>query len=221
MIANTPCDRRFLFMHDITIEHIIPFIEAHRYLGYTLLFFAMVFEGEIFLILAAIVSHLGAFDIFDVYFIALAGVIVGNIAWYYLGVVASKNSFTKRVIPRAERIMEYFLPQFRERPFSSIFFSKFIYGVNHVVVFMSGVMRINLALFIKAESLASIVWVTFHTVVGYLFGYAAIQITHTASRFILLITIFVVVFILIQKLLVYFYERRKHRELKKDNNPQR
>lgn len=210
-------------MENITIEHILPFIEAHRYLGYILLFGAMVFEGEVFLILAAILSHLGALDLFDVYFIALFGVVIGNILWYYFGVMMrrSNNALVRRAIPRAERIMNYFLPQFREQPFASIFFSKFIYGVNHVVVFMSGVMKVDFALFVKAETLASIAWVTFNTAIGYLFGYAAIQITHTASQFILLITIFVVVFILLQKLLVYYYEQRKHRGLKEDSNAQR
>lgn len=207
-------------MENITIEHILPFIEAHRYLGYVLLFVGMMFEGEVLILLAAIMSHLGALDLFDVYFIALSGIIIGNISWYYFGVMMrrSNNALVRRVIPRAERIMNYFLPQFREQPFASIFFSKFIYGVNHVVVFMSGVMRIDLALFIKAETLASVAWVTFSIAIGYLFGYAAIQITHRASRFILLIIIFVVVFILLQKLLVYLYERRKHREFKKNSN---
>lgn len=200
-------------MENLTIEHFIPFIEAHRYLGYLLLFFAMMFEGEIILIFAAILTHIDAFDLGDVFIVALAGVIVGNIAWYYVGIIASRNKFVARVIlPRAERAIQYFLPRFREKPFTSIFFSKFIYGVNHAVVFMSGVMRINFVLFVKAETLASIVWVSFHSMVGYLFGYAAIQITHKASRFVLITILFVVVFILSEKCLVYLYERRKHQK---------
>ena len=200
-------------MENITIEHFIPFIEAHRYLGYLLLFLAMMFEGEFILIFAAILSHVGAFDFGDVFIIALIGVIIGNMAWYYVGIIASRNKFVARVIlPRAERAIQYFLPHFRDKPFTSIFFSKFIYGVNHAVVFMSGVTRINFLLFVKAETLASIVWVSFHSMVGYLFGYAAIQITHKASRFVLITTLFVVVFILSEKFLVYLYERRKHQK---------
>lgn len=205
----------------VTIEYILPFIEAHQYLGYALLFVAMVFEGETFLILATIVANLGALDPIYVYTIALFGVIVGNIVWYHLGVLArtSRSGIVQRIIPRTERVMNYFLPQFRERPFASIFFSKFIYGVNHAVVFMSGVMKIDFKLFVKAETLASVAWVTFNTVIGYLFGYAAVQITRTASWFILLVALFMVVFILLQKLSVHYYGKWKHRELEKDRNP--
>ena len=206
-------------MENLTIEHFVPFIEAHRYLGYVLLFLAMMFEGEIVLIFAAILSHVGAFDFGDVIAIALLGVVLGNMVWYYIGIIASRNKFVGRVIlQRAERAICYFLPHFREKPFTSIFFSKFIYGVNHAVVFMSGVMRINFPLFVKAETLASVVWVSFHSIVGYLFGYAAIQITHKASRFVLITILFVVVFILLQKFLVYLYERRKYQ---KNRYPQR
>ncbi len=206
-------------MENLTIEHFIPFIEAHRYLGYLLLFLAMIFEGEIVLIFAAILSHVGAFELEIVFIIALIGVILGNIVWYYAGIATSRNTFVARVIlPRAEHAIHYFLPRFCEKPFKSIFFSKFIYGVNHAVVFMSGVMRVRFLLFVKAESLASVVWVGFYSIIGYLFGYAAIQITHTASRFVLITVLFVVVFILLQKFLVYLYERRKHQ---KDRYPQR
>lgn len=206
-------------MENFTIEQLIPFIEAHRYVGYLLLFFAMMFEGEIFLIFAAIISHVGAFDFGDVFVIALVGVVLGNMVWYYAGILACRSTFmSNRILPRAERAIFYVLPRFREKPFTSIFFSKFIYGVNHAVVFMSGAMRVNFALFVKAETLASIAWVSFHSIVGYLFGYAAIQITHKASRFVLITVLFVVVFILLQKFFVYLYERRKHQ---KNRHPQR
>ena len=208
-------------MENLTIEHIVSFVEIHRYTGYFILFFAMVLEGEIFLIIAGMLANLEAFDIGDVFFISLLGVILGNMVWYYLGSVLKNKSFARRMIGWAERAIAYFLPRFRERPFKSIFFSKFIYGANRATVIMSGVLKVKFELFLRAEFLASIAWVSLYLAIGYFFGYAAVHITKNASRFALLIVIFVVAFILLQKLLTLYYDRRKHQKLEKDRNAQR
>lgn len=206
-------------MQNLTIEHIIPFLLDHRSIGYILLFFMMVLEGEIFLIIAATLAHLKAFDLGDVFLVALSGVIVGNMFWYYLGTVIGTRSFARRYVPRAEKTILYFLPHFRERPFLSIFISKFIYGINHAMVIMAGVLKINFSLFLEAESLASVIWVILQMSVGYFFGYAAIKITHNVSRFAFIIGVFVIAFILLQKLFVYLYERHEHKNLQEDNHP--
>ncbi len=208
-------------MENLTIELIIPFVEAHRYTGYFLLFIAMVLEGETILIIAAMLAHLGAFDIGDVLWISLSGVILGNMLWYYLGHKLSSKDFAKKIIIRAENVVMYFLPRFCDEPFRSIFLSKFIYGANRATVLVSGVLRVKFALFMKAEVPASIVWVALYSAVGYFFGYIAIQATHKAGYFALLILIFVVVFILLKKVFAHYYVRREHKQLEKDSNPQR
>ncbi len=208
-------------MENLTIEHIIPFVEAHRYTGYFLLFIAMVLEGEVFLIIAAMLAHLGAFDIGDVVMISIAGIILGNMLWYYLGYKLSCKSYAKNIIIRAEKTVTYFLPHFREKPFKSIFFSKFIFGANRATVLVSGALRVHFPLFMKAEVLASMVWVALYATVGYFFGYAAIQMTHNAARFALLIVVFVVGFILLKKVFAHYYVRREHEKDNEDSNPQR
>ncbi len=208
-------------MENLTIEHIIPFVEAHRYTGYFLLFIAMVLEGETFLVLAAMLAHLGAFDIVDVVLIAIFGVILGNMLWYYLGHKLSDKSFAKKIITRAENAVTYFLPRFREKPFKSIFFSKFIYGVNRATVIVSGVLRVKFALFMEAEVLASIVWVALYSIIGYFLGYAAVQMTRNATLFALLIVSFVVVFVLLKKVFAHYYVRREHNKTKENSNSQR
>ncbi|MBI3634219.1 MAG: VTT domain-containing protein [Candidatus Yonathbacteria bacterium] len=205
-------------MQNLTIEHIVPFLLLHQNIGYILLFFMMVLEGEIFLIIAATLVHLKAFDIGVVFLVSLSGVIVGNIAWYHLGSFIGTRGFAKRMVSRAEKTILYFLPHFRERPFNSIFISKFIYGVNHAVVIVAGVLKIKFSLFLEAETLASIAWVILQMSVGYFFGYAAINITHNVSRFVLIIGVFVIAFILLHKFSIEFYERRKHQVTQKDNH---
>src|SRR3989344_8800351 len=208
-------------MENLTIEHIISFVEIHRYTGYFILFLAMLLEGEIFLIIAGMLANLEAFDVGDVFWISLLGVVLGNVLWYYLGSILKDKAFAQRTISWAERAITDFLPRFRERPFKSIFFSKFIYGANRATVIMSGVLKVKFELFLRAEFFASILWVSLYLAVGHIFGYAAVHITRNASRFALLIVVFVVAFILLQKLLTLYYERREHQKLEKDSNPQR
>ncbi len=208
-------------MENLTIENITTFVDTYRYAAYSILFLAMLLEGESFLILAGALAQLEAIDIGDVFWVSLVGVIVGNIFWYYLGTVLSKKNFAKKMIVGVEKIIRYFLPRFHERPFKSIFFSKFIYGANRATVFMSGVFKVSFSLFMKAEVLASVVWVALYTAIGYFFGYVAIQMTYKATRFALLIVIFVLVFISIQRLIARPYDQRQLKENKEDSDPQR
>jgi len=208
-------------MENLTIEHIISFIEVHRYTGYFILFFAMVFEGEVFLILAGMLAQLGAFDIGDVMWVSFTGVLLGDGLWYYLGSELKKRSFAQRFVAQAEKSVKFFLPRFHEKPFKSIFLSKFIYGANHATLIVSGMLKVPFAIFAKAELLASVVWVGVFLSAGHFFGLAAIWVTHKATRFALIVALFVIAFILFQKTLAYYYERRALESNKKDRNPQR
>lgn len=208
-------------MLEQSVDFFVLFVQDHRFLGYAILFIAMIFEGEVFLIVAGMLATLEAFDIGDVFLISFVGVILGNSGWYYVGTKLKDVGLSKRMIKWAERAITFFLPMFRERPFKSIFFSKFIYGANRATVIMSGVLRIPFKLFFKAEFLASILWVALYASVGYFFGFAAINITHNASRFALLALLFMIGFILIQKLITHQYERHERKKLEKNNNTQR
>ena len=208
-------------MESVTIEHIIPFVTDHRHMGYFLLFMAMVLEGEVFLIIAGMLAHLKAFDIGDVLWIAFAGIITGNILWYFLGIMLSTKKFMQPAITRAQKVVLYFLPHFSEKPFKSIFFSKFIYGANRATVLIAGVLKVRFPVFAKVEFFASIIWIFVYTALGYFAGYAAIHFTHKATHFALLIAIFVVGFIVLRGLVPKLYERYKHFTTKTDHHAQR
>lgn len=205
-------------MESLTVEHFISFVEVHRYTGYFILFFAMVLEGEVFLIVAGMLAQLHAFDIGDVLWVSLSGVLIGDGLWYYLGSELKNRGFAKNVVTRAEHSVSFFLPRFRERPFKSIFLSKFIYGANHATLVMSGVFKVPFILFAKAEVLASAMWVGVFLTAGHFFGLAAIWVTHKATRFALIVALFVVAFILLQKLIALYYERREHQKLENNRN---
>ncbi|MCK9345010.1 MAG: VTT domain-containing protein [Candidatus Pacebacteria bacterium] len=205
-------------MFEQSIDVFVHLVQGHRVWGYVVLFIAMMLEGEVLLIVAGMLASLEAFDVGDVFWIALVGVVLGNTMYYQAGVMLKNGKVATRVIHWAEKAITFFLPEFRQKPFKSIFISKFIYGANRATVIMSGVFRIPFKLFFKAEFLASIFWVIVYMSVGYFFGYAAINVTHNASRFVLLALVFVLGFILIQSLVTHRYERNKHKKLEEDNN---
>lgn len=208
-------------MLEQSIDAFIQLVQDHRVFGYTILFIAMVLEGETFLIIAGMLASLKAFDTGDVLWISFAGVVLGNIMWYQFGAHLKGAGLSSRIIKRAERMIAFFLPRFRERPFKSIFFSKFIYGANRATVIMSGVFRVPFKLFFRAEFLASIVWVILYFSVGYFFGEIAIEKTHNVARVALAILVFVIAFALIQKVIARYYgqhERKKLESDEKDSN---
>lgn len=208
-------------MLEQSIDIFIPLVQDHRFLAYGALFVAMLIEGEVFLIIAGMLASLRALDFGDVLWVAFVGVLLGDAFWYAFGmfiVWTEKLAFLSRW---AEKSVLIFLPRFREKPFLSIFLSKFIYGVNHGVLVLSGVMRVSFSLFMKAEAVASFVWVATYAVAGYMFGHAAVVFTRKASHFTLLIVLFVVAFILLQKLATSYYGRTKKQEFENNCNPQR
>ena len=200
-------------MLEQSIDTFIPLVQDHRFLAYGALFVAMLIEGEMFLIIAGMLASLRALDFGDVLWVAFIGVLLGDAFWYGFGMFiiwTKKFAFISRW---AEKSVCYFLPRFREKPFLSIFLSKFIYGVNHAVLVLSGVLRVSFPLFMKAEAVASFAWVAIYAVAGYMFGHAAVVFTRKASYLALLIVFFVVVFILLQKLITSYYERLEHQKL--------
>lgn len=196
-------------MFEQSVNSFIPFVQDHRTWGYVLLFLGMVLEGEVFLIVAGMLARLKAFDFAEVVWVALAGVIVGDVLWYGIGVLLSRFDGRISITKTAEKTVYMVFPKFLKKPFLSILLSKFIYGVNHATLVFSGMVKLNFRVFFQAEVLASFVWVAIYAVAGYMFGHAAIAVTHKAARFALLALAFVVGFILLERWMSFYYERQE------------
>lgn len=209
-------------MFEQSIYTFIPFVQDHRFWGYVILFCAMVVEGEVFLIVSGMLARLHALDFGDILWVAFMGVTLGDTFWYGFGMILSRQRSLSFFARTAEKTVLLLLPRFREKPFHSIFLSKFIYGANHATLLLSGVLRVKFPLFIKTEMMASSIWISLYSVAGYMFGYAALSVTKKASHFVLLAALFVVGFILIQRWASNYFEQRELEELgnknEKNNN---
>lgn len=195
----------------IELLSIVSFFSLHIATAYTALFFAMVVEGETFLIVSGVLSHIGALNFWYVILISFVGVMIGDVLWYSLGLLLRNKKlpkFVETMIGAAEQVVDKLLPHFRTKPIISLILAKFIYGTNHATLILAGIMRMDFWLFIKAELLASVIWVPTFASLGYFFGYAAIQFTHRASIFLLLVLFFIVAFLSIQRYVSFYYENR-------------
>lgn len=177
------------------LQLFITFVEAHRFIGYAILFVGMLLEGETLLLGAGILIHLKAFDPLDTFFIALAGSFAGDFLWYFLGMFLYRYYSGSKIINYAKRNILRIFPNFEHKPFWSIVVSKFIYGTNRSMLVLCGFSKIKLSLFAKAEVLASPVWITISLVLGYVLSYAALNITHRLKIFGIIVALAIIAFL--------------------------
>lgn len=192
---------------------IVAFVAAHKLATILILFGAMVIEGESFLIIAGVLVHLGALSIWEVLAVAFLGVLAGDFLWYFLGVYLRRVERAKPIIHSFERIVERLLPEFKEKPFLSLILAKYVYGTNHATLVLSGVIGLNIWIFAKAQLVASVLWVCVFVALGYVFGSAALLVSHRVSVFLLIVLVLIVAFMAIQRAIVFYYESKN--EIKK------
>ncbi|MDP3958230.1 MAG: VTT domain-containing protein [bacterium] len=198
------------------LDALISFLEAHALAAYAVLFVAMVIEGETFLIVSAVLAHLGALSLPLVAAIALVGVLIGDVLWYFLGAALKREGlpvFVLRLLSMAETVVRRLFPRFEERPILSLSLAKFVYGTNHATLIFAGYIRMHFPLFMKAEVIASVIWVAVFAAAGYLFGYVAIELTNRLSVFLLIIVALIALLVSLQKALALYYEKKKKNEI--------
>ncbi len=194
-------------MHTINaLEH---FAQGYEFLAYVLLFLGVVIEGELSVIFAGILAQIGVLSMPIVMAVSFAGAVVKTVSWYYLGVfLHRKYSHTKFLTYIKDKVL-YMLPRLIERPFWSIFLSKFIYGINHLTLILSGYLRINFNTYFKAEFYSSAIWVAVMSALGFFFSQAAIGYSRELHKFSLVVLLLIVGFIFLEKFIVFLFTLKK------------
>jgi len=190
----------FLFIH---------FVEAHRYWGYAVLFLAMLFEGELFLTAAGMLARLHAFDFFDAFLFALAGVLTGDMLWYFLGRYLNARHSHNRYLMFAIKHVKKLLPGIETNPLHVIFLSKFIYGLNHSTILVLGFLKIEFRQFFRIQFFTSVVWSLIFLILGFMFGSAALLYTHSFTRFVLVALVFLIAVVVIEKIIGLVIEMKE------------
>ena len=188
------------------VNLITGIVENHQIWAYIIILFGMVIEGEVTAISAGILTHLGVLSFpVALVFIFLGGLgktILGYALGQYLHRRFNSNKFFMYVKKKVESVV----PRFKEKPFWSIFISKFIIGANHLVILYSGYEGVNYRKYLKAEILATAIWAPTVLSLGYFFSYTALQVSRDIWQFSMIVLILFILFVAFDKLAGILYE---------------
>ena len=194
-----------------TLNFFTDFVFDHRYLGYALLFAAMMIEGELFLTAAGMLARFHAFDFSDAFLFAFLGALAGDILWYGMGRYLQKHHSRNRYLIYATNKVRMILPGIEKNPYHVVFISKFLYGLNHSTILVLGYLNIGFKHFLQVQLLTSLVWSIIFLTIGYLFGEAALSFTHRLDKLVVLAILFFIA-LLIAERIVRLVVRKKERE---------
>lgn len=182
-------------MHSFLLHYLLIW----RPLGYVLVFISMIIEGDISLFTTAFLTRLGYFDFFDIIFFILAGAIVGDSLWYWLGRRLSNSSLW--LIRYAAKVVSPFDRSIQERNFRTLLISKLTYGIHHLTLIRTGMLRVPYKDFLRNDFLAILIWVAVIGGVGYLFGASYLLIRRYLKFVEVGLLLIIVIFVLFDKLL--------------------
>ncbi|MCX6752086.1 MAG: VTT domain-containing protein [Candidatus Nomurabacteria bacterium] len=189
-----------------TVNLLIGLVEHHQVLVYAVIFLGLIVEGEFFLISTGILTHLGALN----FWIALIFVLLGALSKTFLGYALGEFLFKKynhhRFFRYIQRRVYSVLPRFKAKPFWSIFISKFLVGINHVVIVFCGFEKIDYKKYLKAEISATIIWAPLLLSLGYFFSFTALHVSQKIGRFSMVVLGLFILYIILDKFIGWVYE---------------
>jgi membrane protein DedA with SNARE-associated domain len=177
------------------------FVTTHGWLAYGALFFGVFWEGEITLIMAGILVHVGIFLWPITILVTIIAAVAKTLLGYRLGKYLGRKFPHSPILKFLERRVFYFLPRFREQPFWSIVVSKFIYGVNNATLVFAGYVGADFRKYCLAEFISSLCWLGGMYGLGLFFSTTALSISHNFRSFSLLIALFVIGFMILLKII--------------------
>jgi len=207
-------------MQNLSIEFIKNFVEIHSTIAYFLLSLGIIVEGDVVVIFAGIFSHLGSLNPFIAYGFIFIGGIIRSFFGYTLGSYLHKNHSHNIYLSRVRTRVDYFLPRFKNKPFWSIFISRFfILGIGWFTLVYSGLKQVPLKVYVKAEAISLVVWSVSMMCIGYFFSQTALSISKDIRKFIAIILILFIIFFVLEKMLTFFLENyealsKKKKEMK-------
>lgn len=194
-------------MENISISTIRHFIEVHAIIVYFVIFLGVIIEGEIVVIFAGIFSYLGSINIF----LALLSVVLGGAMKSYLGYTIgfylNKHQAHNSFINKIERRISSLLPHFNEKPFWSIFISRFfVFGIGWFTLVFSGYRKVPIRTYLKAEALSLSIWSVGIILLGFSFSHTALSISRDVRNFLGMIIIFFILFFILEKIIAFMIE---------------
>jgi len=145
----------------------------YEHFSYTILFIWSIFEGEIGLTIAGMLSEKGKFSFQYILLIAVLGALIGDISLFLIGYFFKKKTenILKNYKTKVKRIEHWF------KTYGSwiIIFERFIYGTHIPALLVLGTSDYNFIKFLLLDIIGVILWAVTFTSIGYYFGQNAID----------------------------------------------
>lgn len=194
-------------MEHISITAIRHFVEVHAIIVYLVILLGVIIEGEIVVIFAGIFSHLGSVNVLIAFVAVFVGGALKSFLGYVTGFFLNKHHSHRPFMSKIERRISYFLPRFKDKPFWSIFISRFfILGIGWFTIIYAGYKKVPLKMYARAEAFSLILWSIGVLAIGYFFSYTALSISRDVRKFIGIILIFFILFFIAEKMIALFVE---------------
>lgn len=189
-----------------TVNTLRYLVENHQILVYLIIFLGIVVEGEFVLISSGILLLLNALYLPVTIFIIVLGLASKTLLGYHIGKHIYKKWNHTKFLKHIEKHVLKVMPHFKQKPFWSIFISKFLFGVNNIVIIFSGYQGVNYKKYLKAEFCSSAIFAPALILLGYLFSYTALRISNEVWGFSFTVLILIILFIVIDKTISWLYE---------------
>jgi membrane protein DedA with SNARE-associated domain len=142
--------------------------EFLRDYGYLALFVGTFLEGETILILAAYLASKGMLNIYLVMLSAVAGTVLGDQTYFYIGRIQGISFIQKR--PKLKKKWVRISGLIGRRENIIILAYRFVYGFRNITPFALGILNIHAMKFLVLNIIAATVWAISFSVLGYTFG---------------------------------------------------
>jgi len=141
--------------------------------GYIIVFLGTIFAGELVILAAVFLASLGILNIYLVILFGLAGIVVSDNLWYWVGT---------RLNNRFEGLKQYFYTTKYQQKINSfknkfdnnyskfLVMSKFVYGLRVLTILTSGYQKIPYKKFVLFNLIGTLSWMIIIVFLGYVMG---------------------------------------------------
>jgi len=146
--------------------------------GLAAIFLCALLENDATFVFAGVVIHLGLVDPMLAVAYGLAGALIHDSFWFWLGHAKSESIRASRVYRRLGPTVERFAARFG--PWE-LFLCRFIYGTRNPSLVFWGIHRLPLGKFLTIEILALTIWGCFLTTLGFCLSNVAAALIGTVK----------------------------------------
>ncbi len=181
-------------------QTLLYLITHYPVLVYTVIIFISYVEGPILALLCGVLYRLGYFHIIPIYLALMAGDLIGDCFWYWLGSRYGLR-FVKRFgkyVSVTEDSIKTVTEIFHEHKDVILITSKLTMGLGFALVtlFTAGLVRIPFKRYITLNAIGQFAWTGILLIIGYEFGHLYVSFNNIFAR-ISFISGFIIVIVLL------------------------